>query len=50
MAKGKFYESDYEEVFVDLLQQIGWEYTFDDDLLRQYDQSLIEYDMRVYHL
>lgn len=48
MAKGKFYESDYEEAFVDLLQQNGWEYTFGDDLHRQYDQTLIEDDMRAY--
>jgi len=48
MAKGKFYESDYEEAFVDLLQQNGWEYTFGDDLHRQYDQCLIEDDMRAY--
>ena len=46
--KGKFYESDYEEAFVDLLQQNGWEYTFGDDLHRQYDQTLIEDDMRAY--
>ena len=48
MAKGKFYESDYEEAFIDLLQQNGWEYTFGDDLHRQYDQTLIEDDMRAY--
>ncbi|MBP3773910.1 MAG: type I restriction endonuclease subunit R [Bacteroidaceae bacterium] len=48
MAKGKFYESDYEEAFVDLLQQNGWEYTFGDDLHRQYDQTIIEDDMRAY--
>lgn len=48
MAKGKFYESDYEEAFVDLLLQNGWEYTFGDDLHRQYDQTLIEDDMRTY--
>lgn len=48
MAKGKFYESDYEEAFVDLLHQNGWEYTFGDDLHRQYDQTLIEDDMRAY--
>ncbi len=48
MTKGKFYESDYEEAFVDLLQQNGWEYTFGDDLHRQYDQCLIEDDMRAY--
>lgn len=48
MAKGKFYESDYEEAFVDLLQQNGWEYTYGDDLHRQYGQTLIEGDMRAY--
>ena len=48
MAKGKFYESDYEEAFVDLLQQVGWEYTFGDNLHRQYDQTLIEDDLRTY--
>ena len=48
MANGKFYESDYEEAFIALLQQNGWEYTFGDDLHRQYSQALIEDDMRVY--
>lgn len=48
MAKGKFFESDYEEAFVDLLEQSGWEYTYGDDLHRQYDQTLLEDDMRAY--
>ena len=47
-TKGKFYESDYEEAFVELLQKNGWEYTFGDELHRQYDQTLIEDDMRAY--
>ena len=25
--KGKYYESDYEEALIDLLEQQGWEYT-----------------------
>ena len=46
--KGKFFESDYEEAFIALLQEEGWDYTFGDDLHRQYDQTLIEDDMRAY--
>lgn len=48
MPKAKFYESDYEEAFITLLQQNGWQYTFGDNLHRHYDQTLIEDDMRAY--
>ncbi len=46
--KGKYFESDFEEAFIALLEGEGWEYTFGDNLHRQYDQTLIEDDMRAY--
>lgn len=48
MANGKFYESDYEDAFISLLQEEGWDYSFGDDLHRRLDQTLIEDDMRAY--
>ena len=30
--KGKFYESEYEESVVEILQQAGWDYTHGSDL------------------
>lgn len=31
---GKYFESDYEEAFIDLLQQEGWEYSYGEDIHR----------------
>jgi len=46
---GKFYESDYEEAFVDLLRQNGWNnYTFGENLHRKVTDALIEDDLRDY--
>ena len=39
---GKFCESTYEEAFIDLLEQNGWEYTCGDDLHRKLDETIIE--------
>ena len=44
----KFCESTYEEAFVDLLEQNGWEYTCGDDLHRKLDETIIEDDLRDY--
>ena len=45
---GKFCESTYEEAFIDLLEQNGWEYTCGDDLHRKLDETIIEEDLRDY--
>ena len=45
---GKFCESTYEEAFIDLLEQNGWEYTCGDDLHRKLDETIIEDDLRDY--
>lgn len=45
---GKFYESDFEDAFVQMLQGNGWDYTYGDDIHRTYDQILIEDDLRTY--
>ena len=44
----KFCESTYEEAFIDLLEQNGWEYTCGDDLHRKLDETIIEEDLRDY--
>ncbi len=44
----KFCESTYEDAFIDLLEQNGWEYTCGDDLHRKLDETLIEGDLRDY--
>ena len=44
----KFCESTYEEAFIDLLEQNGWEYTCGDDLHRKLDETIIEDDLRDY--
>ena len=50
MAKlnGKYYESDYEQAFVELLQQNGWDYTFGEDLHRKVTEPLLEDDLRAF--
>ena len=35
MSKEYFYQSDYEEAFVNLLQQNGWEYSFGDSVVNK---------------
>lgn len=44
--KGKYYESQFEEATIDLLQETKWHYTFGDDLHRKYTDPLIEEDLR----
>ena len=46
--KGKFFESDYEEAFVQLLQAQGWDYTYGDDIHRKVTDALLEADLRAY--
>lgn len=45
---GKFYESDYEQAFVELLQQNGWDYTFGEDLHRKVTEPLLKDDLITY--
>ena len=41
-----FYESEYEEAFLQLLEENGWEYTYGEDLHRKLDETIIEDDLR----
>ena len=45
---GKFYESDYEEAFCQVMQEAGWDYTFGGALHRKYTDTLLEDDLRSY--
>ena len=44
----KFCESTYEEGFVQLLEENGWEYTYGEDIHRRLDEAIIEDDLRAY--
>ena len=44
--KGKMFESEYEEAFVELLQNEEWQYTYGGEMHRQYTNVIIEEDMR----
>ena len=44
----KFCESTYEEAFIQLLEENGWEYTCGDDLHRKLDETILEDDLRDY--
>lgn len=47
MAKGKFYESEYEKAVVELLKAEGWQYTHGEQVHnRRVDEALIEDDLR----
>ena len=48
--KGKFYESEYEEALIDLLQQQGWQYTGGTQMQRNNREVLLTEDMREYLL
>lgn len=39
--RGKFYESEYEEALIDLLQAEGWQYTNDGNIHRQLREPLL---------
>ena len=43
---GKYYESQFEEAAIQLLQDVKWTYTFGDNLHRKYTDPLIEDDLR----
>ena len=46
--KGKYYESQFEEATIELLQDAQWQYTFGDELHRKYTDPLIEEDLRTF--
>ena len=46
--KGKYYESQFEEATIELLQEVQWKYTFGDELHRKYTDPLIEEDLRAF--
>ncbi len=48
MKKGKFYESDYEEALIALLENEGWTYTFGGEIARQNREVLLLDDLRAY--
>ena len=46
MKHGKFYESEFEEVFMQLLEQEGWKTAHGNELHRKYTDVLLEADVR----
>lgn len=48
MKKGKFYESDYEEALIDLLERQGWVYTFGGEIARNNREVLLTDDLTAY--
>ncbi len=45
-TQGKYYESEFEEATIELLQEVRWQYTYGDNLHRKYTDPLIEEDLR----
>ena len=48
MKKGKFYESDYEEALIDLLENQGWTYIFGGDIARNNREVLLTNNLTKY--
>ena len=46
--RGKFYESEYEEALIDLLQEQGWQYTNGKSMLRSNREVLLPEDTKTY--
>lgn len=46
--KGKYYESQFEEATIELLQESQWQYTFGDELHRKFTDPLLEDDLRTF--
>ena len=46
--RGKYYESQFEEATIQLLEDVKWQYTFGDDIHRKYTDPLIEEDLRTF--
>ena len=45
---GKFYESDYEEALIQLLEYQGWQYTCGGNIHRKNNEVLLTYDLSAY--
>ena len=45
---GKYFESDYEEAFIDLLQQEGWEYSYGEEIHRPFTEPLLLEDLEAF--
>lgn len=45
---GRYYESQFEEATIELLQEVQWKYSFGDELHRKYTDPLIEEDLRTF--
>ncbi|WP_031444005.1 type I restriction endonuclease subunit R [Arenibacter algicola] len=46
--KGKFFESDYEEALIDLLEQQGWIYAYGGNIARNNREVLLSNDLSTY--
>ena len=44
----KFYESDYEEALIQLLEEQGWQYTYGGELHRNNREVLLTDDLKAY--
>lgn len=44
--RGKFFESEFEEAFVEFLKALGWEHSFGEKLCRLKNDALIESDFK----
>lgn len=47
-SRGKYFESQFEEAAIQLLEEVTWTYTYGDDLHRKYTDPLIEDDLRAF--
>ena len=45
---GKYYESDYEEALIQLLEEQGWEYTYGGNISRNNRDVLLTDDLKAY--
>ena len=45
---GKYYESDYEEALIQLLEEQGWQYTYGGEFHRNNREVLLTDDLKVY--
>ena len=48
MINGKYYESDFEDAFVQLLQQAGWQHSYGETLVREQTSALLEDDLTTF--
>ena len=48
MINGKYYENDFEEAFVQLLQDAGWQYSYGESIVREQTSALLGDDMTTF--